>query len=693
MPIRVCRGGALDTYASRRRMPFAALTLFSAGAALLAVPSSAFAAAAPPPAAGAPIGQVIGATVAGLVLAIGLIVLGHGHRTGRIRILDQIGEPIGQIVRIPSWAALPVALATGSLLVAGLGFYWDVSVHIDRGRDPGPFGTPAHYPILLGLFGIFAAGWLAMAMPRGRAAARTGIRLGRNWWAPTSGVVMAACGSFALLGFPTDDVWHTIFGQDVTLWGPTHLMLLTGGQLVIVTILALITEGRAALEQGEEAAPGAGGRPRGRIARIADRTSRFASETLSMTQDLVPDDAVRRSVGAIGAGGVLTGLSVYLAEFDFGVPQYRLLFQPVLIAFTAALGLTMGRAIVGRGGALIAMGVYVALSLGFALVVSGRDMPHFALYAAEAVLVEIAGLMYSPSRRPIPFAVLAGVLIGTVGIAAEALWTHVWMPIPWPAHFVPTAIAHALPAAVCGGLIGVFVAGCLAPRRIARPGMRPWLPAAGALAVFAVLLGTLVPTTVPAGATATVTLTNVHGGSARTADATVVVHPASAVANADSFQQLSWQGHAHAVYGQLRQIGPGVYVTVKPIPVYGSWKSLLRLQKGNIKADVPVYLPADSAIPVPGLAAPAKFTRSFYSDTALMQRERKHGIPSWVWSTATLTVLAIILVLLVIIGWGLNRVATIIENDGQALEGRRARAPRGSARRGSSGFPTPAGAA
>ena len=34
-----------------------------------------------------------------------------------------------------------------------------------------------------------------------------------------------AAAAFALIGFPLDDIWHRIFGQDVTLWGPTHLVL------------------------------------------------------------------------------------------------------------------------------------------------------------------------------------------------------------------------------------------------------------------------------------------------------------------------------------------------------------------------------------------------------------------------------------------------------------------------------------
>ena len=60
--------------------------------------------------------------------------------------------------------------------------YWDISLHIDDGRDAGPLANPAHYLILAGLFGVFAAGVLAMALPRetpgparrrGRAAAGT----------------------------------------------------------------------------------------------------------------------------------------------------------------------------------------------------------------------------------------------------------------------------------------------------------------------------------------------------------------------------------------------------------------------------------------------------------------------------------------------------------------------------------------
>ena len=56
---------------------------------------------------------------------------------------------------------------------------------------------------------------------------------------------MLAAAAFALIGFPLDDVWHRIFGQDVTLWGPTHLMLIGGAGLTLIGSAILIVEGRA----------------------------------------------------------------------------------------------------------------------------------------------------------------------------------------------------------------------------------------------------------------------------------------------------------------------------------------------------------------------------------------------------------------------------------------------------------------
>ena len=619
-----------------------------------------------PPAGGAPLGQVIGATAAGMLLTAALLITGIRYRAGRFALLDAIAAPFRWLLRVPGWAALPAALATGSLILAGTGFYWDVSVHIDRGRDPGPFGTPAHYPILLGLFGIFAAGWLALVMARGEEAKRTGVRLGSNWTAPTSGLVMMACGGFALIGFPLDDVWHSIFGQDVTLWGPTHLIMLTGGQLMIPTILGLIYEGRIA---------GRGSRP------LGTEAGRTVRERVGMW-----------ITGVSGAGGILAGLTIYQAEFGFGVPQYNLLFQPALLAFTGALALVFARAVLGRGGALAAMAFNLVLSVGFTLFVApvaGELTPHFATYLPAALCVELAALVLSP-RRIGRFAAVSALLVGTVGTVGEWGWTHVWMPIAWPSQFVPSAIAIGVLAAACGALVGAFVAHSLAPGRVPALGMRPWLPGAAGAIAFAALIAFCLPTHTPPRASATIVLARAAGApgtAAPRANATITVHPASAFSAPDYAQQLSWQGHAAGIQAPLHRLAPGVYRTTRPLPLSGSWKSLIRFQQGRTRADVPVYMPADPAIPAAAILAVSSVTRPFVSDTTLMQRERKHDVAGWLWSVATTVVLAIIGVLLAIIGWGLNRVGRLAAGGEPPRHGRSAT----GARRPLTG-PQPAGA-
>jgi hypothetical protein len=191
---------------------------------------------------------------------------------------------------------------------------------------------------------------------------------------------------------------------------------------------------------------------------------------------------------------------------------------------------------------------------------------------------------------------------------------------------------------------------------------------------FAAVLAFCLPTH-PPRARATIALTSVGAGRA---DATVTIEPPSVVSNPDYVQQLSWQGHKKSVEAMLRRVRPGVYETVKLLPLTGSWKSLIRMQQGRVRGDVPVYLPADPAIPATEVPAEPHVTRAFVSDTTLMQRERKHDIPGWLWSAATSIVLAIIAVLLAIIGWGLNRVAGRVSTDASppaASPSRRSRVP------------------
>jgi hypothetical protein len=173
------------------------------------------------PAGGAAIREVILASGIGLGLTAVLLGLVFLHRTRRSTVLTRIGTRLGAATRVPPWVALPTILTTLSLMVALLGMLWDISLHIGVGRDEGPLANPAHFLILFGLFGVFAGGVLACAMPLDERPGPAALHFLRGWDVPLGGVLLTAAGFYALLGFPLDDVWHRMFGQDVTLWGPT----------------------------------------------------------------------------------------------------------------------------------------------------------------------------------------------------------------------------------------------------------------------------------------------------------------------------------------------------------------------------------------------------------------------------------------------------------------------------------------
>ncbi len=586
-------------------------------------------AAAAAPAGGAAIGQVAGMTLAVTLFTAALAWLGLGHRSGRVTVLGRASGTLARFSGLPGWAALPLAVSGVSLLLAVIGMYWDISLHIDQGRDPGPLANPSHYFILVGLYGIFAAGFLAIVLPSAEEGERlpTAVKLAPGWKAPVGGLLMAACASFALMGFPLDDVSHRLFGQDVTLWGPTHLMMLGGAALTLIAILVLFAE-----------------------ARLAQRAARSA-ETPTATR--------LRQARLLGAcGGMLVGLSIFQGEFDFGVPQFNMLFHPLLIAFAASLALVLARTLIGRGGALAAVAFFIVLRGALALLVAdgfGETLPHFPLYIAEGLLVEALALWVKPGS--FRFGALAGVLIATVGVLAEYAWSHVWMPLPWPSHLLGEAILLALPVSIAAGVLGSFAAGGLRldGQLVGRP--RSWAAAGASVLVLAGVTAFLLPTTAPTDARATIALRTVHSGPDRTVAALIRFDPPSAVEDANWLTITAWQGGGRLVVDRLRPLGGGLYATTRPIPVSGGWKAMIRLNGGRDLAAIPVSLPADPAIPVAAVPALSSATRAFQPDRHVLQRERRQDVPGWLWGLAGLVVFGITSALLLVMGWGLVRLA------------------------------------
>ena len=582
-------------------------------------------AAASPPAGGAELGQIVIATVAAVIVTAALLYLGLGHRSGRVHVLQRLADRGERITGLPGWVAFPSFVSSLALLTAVFGMYWDISIHIDQGRDPGPLANPAHYFILAGLFGIFSAGFFAMVLPKEKPSS-VAIRIGRDWWAPLGGVLICACGAFSLIGFPLDDIWHRLFGQDVTLWGPTHLMLIGGAAMTLVGIAVLSIEGMRA--------NAAAGTPLRELAHT--RMLRAVALT----------------------GGLMLGLSTFQAEFDFGVPQFQLIFQPLLLMVAAGVGLVLARVYAGRGAALGAALFFIALRGGLALLVGpiiGQTTPHFPLYIAEALVVEAVALFVS-TEKPLRFGLAAGAGIGTVGLAAEWGWSHLWMPLPWPDAAFPEAALLGFAAAIAGATIGAWIGTHLALEAGER---NPLLRRAAvcSAAVLAALVAYGLYTTPQQGISARVALHNVDSNPGeREVEATVRLNPPDAAADAKWFDVTSWQGGG-LVVDPLKQVGPGLYRTTEPIPVYGNWKTMIRLHEGNSLTALPIYLPRDAAIPVGETPAPAHpFTRAFGSEHELLQREQKGGSPLLV-VIAYSTVAAITLSLLALLAWALHRLA------------------------------------
>ncbi|MGN6335667.1 hypothetical protein [Mycobacterium sp.] len=577
------------------------------------------------PARGAGLNQVIGLSIAALVITLLMLWVGYAHRTRRITWLTRLADKLGEKFHRPNWVALPVLVFTTSIICALFGFIWDVSWHIGNGRDPGPLANPAHYFIIIGLFGIFVGGMTAVVLPYDKPGPAA-VRITQNWHAPVGGVLMAGCGLYAMIGFPLDDIWHRIFGQDVTLWGPTHLMMIGGACFSLFAVLMLEREGEA--EEGEDVYHG-----------VFITFLRYLS-----------------------FGGLFIGLSVYQIEFDFGVPQFRLVFQPMLIAGAAALAAVAARITMGRGAALISALFAIALRGGVALLVGpilGAPINWFPLYLGPALAVELIAL--TPLiKRPVVFGAVAGLGVGTVGLWLESLWIGAVYHYPWPVSMWGEALAMAVPVAVLMGMCGAMFGMVLTGQRL--PGRAIGI---SVIVVTVLVIGGAVANglhiLVPSKNNATITLTDLPSAPGqRMVSADVQLLPADMVSDhPDWLTILSWQGRMNndrgLVIDRLEKVGPGHYRSTQPVPVWGDWKTLLRVQDGRTMTAVPIWEPADAAIPAPEVPALASSTRPFVLEVTILQRERDQSAPAWLFTAGGIVVLFLTLMVIAGLTWGAGR--------------------------------------
>ena len=142
------------------------------------------------------------------------------------------------LYRIALWALL------AGNLIAGWGVQWDIQWHVRVGRDS--FWIPPHVMtyggvaiVVLVSFGVLARDTLRHLMA-GRAPTGTTRVAGITG---TPGFYLAACGiALTVLAAPIDDLWHRLFGIDVTLWSPPHLLGLLGVTINTLACLLIVRE-------------------------------------------------------------------------------------------------------------------------------------------------------------------------------------------------------------------------------------------------------------------------------------------------------------------------------------------------------------------------------------------------------------------------------------------------------------------
>ena len=154
-------------------------------------------------------------------------------------------------------------------------------------------------------------------------------------------MIAATGGLLALASGPLDDLWHRLYGLDVTILSPPHVLLVTGVAIAAYGALAGFTARVVAR------------RPRPWRQPVAGRPCRTPA----------PGCGVRRASSPPGACS-WPCWSAVLGEYDFDVARTPVWLHPVLLAGLSALALSLTARAGGRvGGATLAATAYTLFRL------------------------------------------------------------------------------------------------------------------------------------------------------------------------------------------------------------------------------------------------------------------------------------------------------------------------------------------
>jgi hypothetical protein len=204
-------------------------------------------------------------------------------------------------------------LLAPAMAMIGFGGYWDVSWHSESFRET--IITPTHLMIVLGIVLIQIAAFILL---RGGKKTSWISHIKQNKSAKIALFVLL----IPLIGAPIDEIWHTQFGTDASLWAPPHVFITFG------TITAAL---------------------------------------LMVTVKVEQDTTMVKVFRVLILGGILFTAAIFLTEHEFPFPAWHAsAFRPFFVypgflaIFTLVVSLMAKRVIDLRFGATLAVATFLA---------------------------------------------------------------------------------------------------------------------------------------------------------------------------------------------------------------------------------------------------------------------------------------------------------------------------------------------
>jgi hypothetical protein len=241
-------------------------------------------------------------------------------------------DALPQVKSAALWALV------GAKLVGGLGLGWDIRWHLLIGRDS--FWIPPHLMTYAAVaFGaVVSLGILALETRRARGGRSSPDAVRVVGLVGSPGFQLAWWGMVIIIvAAPIDDFWHRLFGLDVTLWSPPHLLGMAGAQVNTLGCMLIALEVYA---------PGS----RGRLGMLL-----VTGTLLFGLFQILADPSIRT---AFLHGGIAFFSYAFLGALTF----------TFALALTARLAVSRSAPLVLALGAVIfQLGVIVVSTVGFAI--------------------------------------------------------------------------------------------------------------------------------------------------------------------------------------------------------------------------------------------------------------------------------------------------------------------------------------